>query len=318
MGAIASGISGVIARFPRALDRLHALDLTNEQLITALRDKFQVRLFRFGSALQRIENPASLGFEAVETRVGDAVMAARQELDAVPLSGLVVLSDGADNASQAVADELQTLRARNVPVFTVGVGEERFARDAEIERVELPRQILEGTSFVANVVIRQRGFEGDRVPLVIEDEGRVIAREEIELPPDGAAAPVRVPVTLRDAGARTLRFHIPVQNNEQVTQNNTFEGMFQVGRKWQPYRTASRFVRSHTTRGVRTGRRSAKPLCRPSAPRSRRPPAMAARRWSCRSAPSGRDPKRNTWKGWNTATVQASPRIPASSNGWRR
>lgn len=28
----------------------------------------------------------------------------------------------------------------------------------------------------------------------------------------------------------------------QMTQNNKIEGMFQVGRKWQPYRTASRFV----------------------------------------------------------------------------
>ena len=28
----------------------------------------------------------------------------------------------------------------------------------------------------------------------------------------------------------------------QVTRNNKFEGMGQVGRKWQPYRTASRFV----------------------------------------------------------------------------
>jgi hypothetical protein len=28
----------------------------------------------------------------------------------------------------------------------------------------------------------------------------------------------------------------------QVSQNNKFEGMFQVGRKWQPYRSASRFV----------------------------------------------------------------------------
>ncbi|MGH7637458.1 MAG: hypothetical protein ACREOK_07380 [Gemmatimonadaceae bacterium] len=205
-----------------------ALGTGDSSLITALRDKFQVRLFRFGAALQRIEDPTTLGFEAVETRVGDAVMAARQELDAVPLSGLVVLTDGADNASQAVADELQTLRARNVPVFTVGLGEERFARDAEIERVELPRQILEGTSFVANVVIRQRGFEGDRVPLVVEDEGRVIAREEIELPPDGAAAPVRIPVTLRDAGARMLRFHIPVQNGEQVSQNNERRALVDV------------------------------------------------------------------------------------------
>lgn len=33
----------------------------------------------------------------------------------------------------------------------------------------------------------------------------------------------------------------------QVTKNNKLEGMFQVGRKWQPYRTASRFVPLEST-----------------------------------------------------------------------
>ena len=206
----------------------NALGSSDSSLITALREKFQVRLFRFGSSLQRIEEVSALGFNANETRVGDAIASARQELDAVPLSGLIVMSDGADNASESVAVELQSLRARSVPVFTVGIGAERFQRDAEIERVELPRQVLEGTSFVANVVIRQRGFARDRVPLVIEDDGKVIAREEIELPPDGASAPVRVAVTVRNAGARTLRFSIPVQPNEQVTQNNERRALVDV------------------------------------------------------------------------------------------
>ncbi|MFA5910427.1 MAG: TonB-dependent receptor [Vicinamibacterales bacterium] len=33
----------------------------------------------------------------------------------------------------------------------------------------------------------------------------------------------------------------------QITKNNKFEGMFQVGRKWQPYRTASRYVPLEST-----------------------------------------------------------------------
>jgi uncharacterized membrane protein len=213
---------------PRADVIRAALSTGDSSLIESLREKFQVRLFRFGSALQRIEDPGVLGFDGVETRLGDAISGARQELDAVPLSGLVVLSDGADNASEAVEEELQSLRARSVPVFTVGIGAERFQRDAEIERVELPRQVLEGTSFVASVVIRQRGFEGQKVPLVVEDDGRVVAREEVELPPDGASAPVRIPVTLKDAGARTLRFHIPLQRSEQVTQNNERRALVDV------------------------------------------------------------------------------------------
>lgn len=197
-------------------------------LIAALRERFQVRLFRFGSSLERIESVASLGFDAVETRLGDAIAGVRQELDAVPLSGLVVLTDGADNASGAMDPELMALRARSVPVFAVGVGADRFARDAEVERVELPRQVLAGSSFMATVLVRQRGLEGARVPLVVEDDGRVIAREEILLGPDGSSTPVRVPVTVRDAGPRALRFHIPLQQGEQVAQNNERRALLDV------------------------------------------------------------------------------------------
>ena len=197
-------------------------------LIAALRERFQVRLFRFGTALERIENVSSLGFNAVETRLGDAIASARQELDAVPLSGLVVLTDGADNGSGAMDPELMALRARSVPVYAVGVGADRFAKDAEVERVELPRQVLVGSSFMATVLVRQRGLEGTRVPLVVEDDGRVIAREEIQLGPDGSSTPVRIPVTVRDAGARSLRFHVPLQQGEHVAQNNERRALLDV------------------------------------------------------------------------------------------
>ena len=224
---VADGASG-LGGGPRSDVVRNALGTSDSSLIAALRERFQVRLFRFGADLRRIDDASTLGFNAAETRVGDAITAARQELDAVPLSGIVVLSDGADNAGQAVEDELLSLRARAVPVFTVGIGAERFRKDVEIERVELPRQVLLGSSFVANVVVRQRGYARERVPLVIEDDGKVIAREEIELPPDGASVPVRVPVTARDAGARTFRFHVPVRPDEQVTPNNERKALIEV------------------------------------------------------------------------------------------
>ena len=202
--------------------------VSGSSILPALRERFQVRVFRFGSVAERVNGAADLGFNDAETRVSAAISQVRQELDAVPLSGLIVLTDGADNASDAMDAELSSLRARSVPVFTVGIGAERFGRDVEVERVELPRQVLEGSSFVANVVIRQRGYEKERVSVVVEDDGTVIAREEIELPPDGASAPIRVPVTVRTSGARALRFYVPLQRGELLSQNNERRALLDV------------------------------------------------------------------------------------------
>src|SRR5437868_8069228 len=184
----------------------------------ALADRFLVSYIRFSSGTQRIASADDVTFTGTSTRLGDAIEHARQELEAVPLSGIVLFTDGADNARTPLGDELLSLRARSVPVFTVGIGRDRFDKDIEIRRVEAARTALKGSAIVADVLVRQRGYGGQKVPLVVEDEGRVIASEEVALPGDGDLAPVRIHVVLNDPGARTLTFKVAPQAGEQVTQ----------------------------------------------------------------------------------------------------
>ncbi len=206
----------------------HAFGGPDSAILKALRQKFIVRLFRFSSSAERIESVRDLTFSAPETHLGTAIDQGRQELESVPLSGLVVLSDGADNSRAPIADQLLSLRARSVPVFAVGLGAEKFHKDIEIRRVEASRSVTKGSALVADLLIKQQGFAGARVPLVIEDDGRIISRDSITLPPNGDVAPVRVRVTMRDAGPRTLRFGVPLQPGEQVTQNNEQRALVDV------------------------------------------------------------------------------------------
>ena len=147
----------------------------------------------------------------------------------VPLSGLVVLTDGADNSRSPIADELLSLRARQVPVFTVGIGSERFTRDVEVRRVETASTVLKGSTLMADVLVRQRGFSGATVPLMVEDDGRVIATDR-----DRAAARRRRRAGARQGaddrapGPRVLTFRIPLQAGEQVTQNNAQQALVRV------------------------------------------------------------------------------------------
>ncbi|MEO6878616.1 MAG: hypothetical protein ABI205_09065, partial [Gemmatimonadaceae bacterium] len=186
-----------------------------------------------------------------QTQLGPAIAQARQELDAVPLSGLVVLSDGADNSRAPIGDELLSLRARSVPIFTVGLGADRFDKDIEIRRVEASHSVLKGGSLVADLLIRQRGYAGVRVPLNVEDGGRIVARDSITLPPDGDVSPVHITVPANEAGARSLTFRIPVQPGEQVEQNNAQQALVDVrdGREKILYvegepRSEMRFIRA--------------------------------------------------------------------------
>jgi uncharacterized membrane protein len=197
-------------------------------LLNALSKKFVLRFFRFSSTADRLQSLADLKYEGSTTRLGSALDRARDELSGLPLAGLVMVSDGADTSDTTLDESIASLKARQIPVFTVGVGQEKFARDIQVTRVETPRSALKGTSLVVNVVLTQTGYAGAKVPLSVEDEGRIVGTQEVTLPADGESATVRVRFTASDAGARSFRFRVPPQANEQVAQNNSREALIQV------------------------------------------------------------------------------------------
>ena len=200
----------------------------DSSLFAALAEKFVVRLFRFSGDGERVTQLGDLTYDGARTQLGPALEGARQELTGVPLSGLVLVSDGADNSQGSLNEAVMSLGARRVPVFTVGVGRERFTRDIEVSRVEAPRSVLEGASLVVDVMVAQRGFDGDKVQLIIEDGGRIVNTQSVTLSADGEAVPVRVRVPTSEPGARVLTFRIPPQPGEMVTQNNSQQAVITV------------------------------------------------------------------------------------------
>lgn len=189
-------------------------------LYRALAEKFVVRFFRVAGGGSHITGVGDLSFDGARTQLAPALAGVREALTGVPLAGLVLLSDGADNASGALDETLLSLGARKVPVFTVGIGRERFAREIEISRVGAPRAVLEGASLVMNVEITQRGFGGRTVELVVEDSGRIVSTEKITLPLDGEAITVRARVPTSEPGARLFTFRVAPQPGEMVVENN--------------------------------------------------------------------------------------------------
>ncbi|MDP6581551.1 MAG: glutamine amidotransferase [Vicinamibacterales bacterium] len=197
-------------------------------LLAALADRFALRLFSFSSSTDRIEAVADVTYDGTQTHLGQALTRAHEELAGVPLSGLVVVSDGADNADDPLADALLPLQAAGVPVFTVGLGREEYSRDIQLSRVDTPRSVLKGASLVVDVVVAQTGYRGENVTLQVEDEGRIVADEDVTLPADGEPTTVRVRFTAADAGPRLFSFRIAPRPDEMVTQNNVRNALIVV------------------------------------------------------------------------------------------
>ena len=194
----------------------------------ALTDRFAVRTFAFSSAAGRVDDPTALGFDGTRTDLASALDRVREDLSSVPLSGIIVVSDGADNGGRVMAESLVPLQATSIPVFTVGLGEEVLSPDVQLDRVQAPRSVLLGSAVVVDVVVSQRGFAGQPVVLEVEDDGRILTRQDVPLGRNGEPVVARVRLIADRVGPRRLIFRIPVAEGERVTGNNRRELLMDV------------------------------------------------------------------------------------------
>jgi uncharacterized membrane protein len=209
---------------PRSSVVTRLVGSADSALLKALAPRYQTRVYRLGAA-GRVEDPAALPYDGPRSRLVSSILRVEDELEGAPLAGIVVLSDGADNSASVagavgIPEQLMTLRSRGVPVYTVGIGSPRFPKDVEIARIEVPRTVLKNSTVLVNVVIVQRGMGGQRLPVVVEDSGRIVGSATAVMPRDGEALQVRIRVPASETGARLLRVHVPVQDGEMVRENN--------------------------------------------------------------------------------------------------
>jgi hypothetical protein len=187
----------------------------------ALESKFKLRFFRFSEQAERFQG-GGLGFAGSRTDLTAALKRATEELADVPVSGLIIASDGADNVAGPLSETLLDLRTRQVPVFAVGLGLEDFDRDVEITRVEVPASALQGSTVVASVALKTRGAGKGPVRLTVEDSGRILASEDAEVSAADSST-VRVSIRTDEPGPRLLRFKASAVPGEQVAENNQFD-----------------------------------------------------------------------------------------------
>ncbi len=210
---------------------LEALSGEAGSMLGGLAERFQVRLLAFGRSAERIESTEQLRFARAESRIGEALVAAADELAGLPLSGLVLFSDGADSAPAELGDALLALRAADTPVYTVGVGRPRLRQDVEVSRVVAPRRVLQGSTVEVEVTLSQTGFGGRTVDLEVEDDGRIVNVERVTFPRGGSAVTARVMFAANDEGAREFRFQVAGQPGEELLQNNERTALVEVQKR---------------------------------------------------------------------------------------
>ena len=213
---------------PRANFVRQQFGAATSPVVKALSERFLVRTFRFSSTATRAEAKDSLTFNGSQTRLAPSLESARNELAGLPVSGVVLVSDGADTSDVSLTDALLGLKAQKLPVFTVGVGSTTPSRDIQIDRVSTPKAVLKDAALMVNIVVTHTGYAGKMVTVDVEDEGRIVGSQQVLLPGENTPVTVRVRAVVTDAGPRLFKFRVTPQPDEAVTQNNVREALIEV------------------------------------------------------------------------------------------
>lgn len=193
-----------------------------------LSERFALRRFRFGADASPLASARDLSGSGTRSDLARALDDVREDLNGLPLAGVVLVSDGADNGSTRYEDALLAMRARRIPVYTVGVGSERFERDLAIERVNVPRTTLTGANILVEADVRVRGAGKDLAVVTVEADGRVVATDTARPPANGDMAQLRMHVPPLPAGVHRLAVRARPLTNETVVENNEWHATVDV------------------------------------------------------------------------------------------
>ena len=214
-----------------------AVQALQKGVLASLNRSFQTRLYRVDEVPARIDNLNDLKPNAPATRIGDSLKQLSEETSDLPIGAVVLLSDGADNSGGIGADAISALRARHIPVHTVGFGRERAAHDVELQDAVVAPRALAESRLAAKIALHQRGYAGARINLTVRDvsagqaagQGKVLASRTISLGPDGDLQTETLMFDIGGAGAKTLQISAGPIPGEENTANNTLTRLVNVG-----------------------------------------------------------------------------------------
>jgi uncharacterized membrane protein len=189
------------------------------RLLNDLAAKFKLRFFHFSNSAQHSESFQDMPRHGGGTDLEKSLDQIVTEMATVPLAGIVLVSDGADNRSADLDKAAARLRARNIPVYSVGVGSPDFPRDTEVLRVTAPRRVLKDTKIEAEVSVRSTGYPGRKSKIEVLDSDRVIQTQNITLGSDGEVKIYKVDFSSVSSGPRVFKFRVAPFPDEVVSEN---------------------------------------------------------------------------------------------------
>jgi uncharacterized membrane protein len=198
-----------------------------DSFLNNLEKKFKTSLYGFSGGLARLKDGKDLYGEGRTSDLAGALDETIKRSSGMPLSAIVLATDGASNVPRDLAAVLRELRARDIPVFTVGVGNTSRAMDAELTRVNMPRRVLAGSRLNIETIVGLSGYSETKVLLSVREDGRTVKTEEANLRGNDTQA-VNLEITPATPGVHRYTVEVTPLDGELTVENNKQDALVEV------------------------------------------------------------------------------------------
>lgn len=161
-----------------------------------------------------------------ETRIGDNLQAIIDRERGSSLAGIVVVTDGGQNAGQDVATSLVAAQDALLPIIPIGMGSDRRAMNLRVVDLEAPERVYPGDKFTLTGYVQAINYPRNSVSveLVSSLEGSTTETKEDERIVDvgnaGEVIPVLFELEPEEQGVREFKLRIKPVTGEVDPRDN--------------------------------------------------------------------------------------------------
>ena len=167
------------------------------------------------------------------TAIGSSLHQSMMAYRGMPLSGILLISDGQSNAGESTDSVAQLAREKGIPIQALAVGTVRGPSNVSVVKIDSnPIAFIKDTNNVG-VLVQSRGMSGSTASVIMErrreSEAWVeLGRQEIELSDDGSIQELNFSYEEEKTGRIDLRVRVESGESELTLDDNLDQTQVQL------------------------------------------------------------------------------------------
>lgn len=184
----------------------------------------------------KIDWSSELQPKGTQTRLGQALAEQLRLYQDAPLAGVVIISDGAQNAGVEPGSVIETARQSKIPVFAIGVGSATAQRNIAIRDLVVPTRAFPNDTLNVTGYMQASGYPNQSVEVELtrrrtQDPAgseTPLDSQRVTLGRDGEVTPVSFDIEPGEAGTFVLQLRVRTPPDDGNPRDNSREAEVEI------------------------------------------------------------------------------------------